>query len=94
MSNISVKELVEAKLAGIKAEIKAGYDMNQLMLKQILKHQEKTNGKVQIIYSETSFFRWIQRNPKLSVLVGIIIVSIIVWGITEIGVLELINLAK
>lgn len=94
MSEITTKELFEAKLKGLKAELSSGQFIINHKLDELLKYQKETNGKVQVIYSETSFFRFIQRNPKISVLVAIILIGIIVWGVTELGIIGFLTLAK
>ena len=77
MGKISVKELYEAKLARHKAELMANQDIMIFQLKEILKHQKETNGKVKVIYTETSFSRWCQRNYKTAIILFVLAVILI-----------------
>ena len=76
---VTIKELFEAKLMGIKAEIRAGYDITNLQLKQVIQHQKETNGKLKIVHKETSFSRWCYRNAvwAISLFCGSVVLIII-----------------
>lgn len=91
---ITTKELLDAKLKGLKAEVSSGYDILIYKVDEILKHQKETNGQVKIIKKETTFYRWCHRNYKTAIVMGIILISIIIYGITEIGIVGLLKLAK
>ena len=80
MRNEDIKELLNDKLTGFKAEIKAGVDMQSYKLDQLIDYQEKQNGRIGGLEDETRVFRLIHRNPKTS---GIII------GLSVIGVIAL-----
>jgi len=46
MHNVEIKELLEAKLSGFKAEIKASNDIQTYKLDQLIEYQEKQNKRV------------------------------------------------
>jgi len=46
MDNVEIKELLEAKLSGFKAEIRAGNDMQTYKLDRLIEYQEKQNKRV------------------------------------------------
>ncbi len=49
MRNEQVIEVLEAKLSGFKAEIKAGNDMTTYKLDQLIDYQKKQNEKPKIL---------------------------------------------
>jgi len=75
-----LKEAVELKLSGFKAEIKAGMDMQGYKLDQLIEYQKKQNGRLDILENETRIWRLIHRNPKTA---GAVI------GLAAIGVITL-----
>ena len=44
MDNAAIKELLEAKLSGFKAEIKSSMDIQVYKLDQLIEYQKKQNG--------------------------------------------------
>lgn len=46
MRNEDIKELLEAKLSGFKAEIKASANMQEFKLDQLINYQKEQNDKV------------------------------------------------
>ena len=82
MRNEDIKELLDAKLTGFKAEIKAVNEMTSLKLDNIhqdvveLKDYQKIqNGRITKIESETKIFRLIHRNPKASIVIIILLIA-------------------
>ena len=86
------KELIEEKFTGIHALIQANYDVNNIQHNALMEKLEavhcqalKTNGRVTNLENETKFFRYLQRNPKASVIIGILLVLGSISAISIIG---------
>ena len=78
MRNEQVIEVLEAKLSGFKAEIKAGNDMTTYKLDQLIEYQEKQNSRISTLENETRVFRLIHRNPTLSfTFIGLSVLGVI-----------------
>ncbi len=78
MRNEQVIEVLEAKLSGFKAEIKAGNDMTTYKLDQLIDYQEKQNSRISTLENETRVFRLIHRNPTLSfTFIGLSVLGVI-----------------
>jgi len=58
------EEVFNLKLTGVKAEIKAGNDIQVYKLDKLIDYQKIQNGRVQRLEDETRVFRLIHRNPK------------------------------
>lgn len=80
MRNEQVIEVLEAKLSGFKAEIKAGNDMTTYKLDQLIEYQKTQNGRIEKLENETRVWRLIHKNPKTS---GAIL------GLSALGVIAL-----
>ncbi len=78
MRNEQVIEVLEAKLSGFKAEIKAGNDMTTYKLDQLIEYQKKQNSRISTLENETRVFRLIHRNPTLSfTFIGLSVLGVI-----------------
>ena len=78
MRNEQIIEVLEAKLSGFKAEIKAGNDMTTYKLDQLIDYQEKQNSRISTLENETRVFRLIHRNPTLSfTFIGLSVLGVI-----------------
>ncbi len=78
MRNEQVIEVLEAKLSGFKAEIKAGNNMTTYKLDQLIEYQEKQNGRIERLEDETRIWRLIHRNPKTSgVVLGLCVIGVV-----------------
>ena len=75
MRNEQVIEVLDAKLSGFKAEIKAGHDMTAYKLDQLIEYQEKQNGRTSMLEKETYFFRLTHRHPKISIIAVLILAA-------------------
>lgn len=63
------KEILELKLIGLSAEIKANHDMQMTKLSSIECQTLKTNGRVNELEKETRIVRLFERKPILFMLV-------------------------
>ena len=79
-----IKEVVELKLTGFKAEIKAGADLHSYKLDELIDYQKKQNGKIRTLEKETRIFRLIHRNPKASFIIG----GLCILGIVALFILK------
>ena len=78
MRNEQVIEVLEAKLSGFKAEIKAGMDMQGYKLDQLIEYQKKQNDKIKTLEDDTRIWRLIHRNPKTSgMVIGLSVIGIV-----------------
>jgi hypothetical protein len=75
LKNEELKELLDAKFTGIKAELKSLGDIVDLRLKQVVDKNAEQNGKIQCLEDETKVFRLIHRNPRLSIIIVILILA-------------------
>jgi len=66
----SIKEVLDARLKGFKAEIRASQDIQIYKLDELIEYQKKQNNRIGKVENETRVFRLIHRNPKASVIVG------------------------
>lgn len=90
MSYEQIKELLLLHQQAINANIKAGNDMIELKLQEVIKHQKETNGRVNYLEQQTKFARLIQEYPKISFTV--LVLFILVIGVIGAGgVYELIK---
>jgi len=73
-----LKEAVELKLSGFKAEIKSGMDMQVYKLDQLIDYQKKQNGRLDRLENDTRIWRLIHRNPKTAgIVLGLALVGLI-----------------
>lgn len=84
MNNIELKELINAHMVGVRAELKSMGDMMNFRFDEVIKHQKETNGrvtrteiKVDCLEKTTTIQRWIRKNPKATVAFGVLFVLII-----------------
>ncbi len=74
MRNEDIRELLEAKLSGFKAELKSGMDMQTYKLDELIDYQKEQNGRIGKLEKETSFFRLIHNHPRISTIVSAILI--------------------
>lgn len=74
------RELIEEKFSGVHAMMQANNDINHMQhtalmesVEKVLQQALKTNGRVTSIEKETRFFRFVERNPKISIGLGMLI---------------------
>jgi len=72
----SLKEVMELKLSGFKAEIQSTLDLNGYKLDTLIEYQEEQNGKIRALEDETKVWRLIHRNPKAAgIVIGLAIIG-------------------
>ncbi len=77
MSEMSeIRQVVEDKLTGIHAEIKAGYDASDMQFKHVKKElesiqrkQDITNGRVKDLEKQTKMSRYLEKHPVIFVFI-------------------------
>ena len=79
-----LKEVLDLRLGGFKAEIKAGMDMYGYKLDELIKYQKTQNNRIGTLENETRVFRLIHRNPKTSV----VVVGLCVLGVIALFVIK------
>jgi len=99
MDNKVVKEIIEANFTAVRAEMKADRDIFSLKLDQIIDYNKKQNGaisqnikRIAEINRNTSFSRWVQRNPAWSIGISVIITALIAGTLHLTGLLDIIKL--
>lgn len=75
MTNVELKELMNVVMTGIRAEIKAGNDMINYKMDELIQYQKIQNGRTQKLEEETKVWRLIHRNPKASIMLILLIVA-------------------
>ena len=60
------EEIFTAKMSGLKAEVKAGTDIQVYKLDQLIEYQQTQNGRIGKLEDETRVWRLIHRNPKMA----------------------------
>ena len=60
------EEIFTAKMSGLKAEVKAGTDIQVYKLDKLILYQEMQNGRIGKLEDETRVWRLIHRNPKIA----------------------------
>jgi hypothetical protein len=81
ITNEGLAELLDAKMTGLKAEIKASTDFTGYKLDQLIDYQKVQNGRIDILENETRMFRLIHRNPGTSLAIIILILAgcLVLW---------------
>jgi hypothetical protein len=74
ITNERLAELMDAKLTGLKAEIKASTDMTTYKLDELITYQKVQNGRLSCLEDETRVFRLIHRNSRTSIAIIIILI--------------------
>jgi hypothetical protein len=106
--NSAIKELIEAKLTGIHAEIMANHEIEESLLREVMKRQDKTNGTIirheellltldiltKDIIRDYSIIRYMKNNPIKSVLIAFAFVVIGAYIADKIDIRTLIDLLK
>ena len=67
------REYMDALMHGLKAEMKAGFDMLGYKNDEIIAHQKKTNGRVTNLEENTKMLTPIWKNRKL-IVIGLMVV--------------------
>jgi len=80
----SIKEVLDARLKGFKAEIRASEDMQIYKLDQLIEYQKGQNNRIGKLENETRVFRLIHRNPKAA---GIVI-GLAIFGLIALFILK------
>ena len=75
------KEYMDMFAQGIRAEIRAGHELQDLIYKEV----KKTNGRVSCIEQGTTFIRWVERHPLASFLIGMAFLVLLVGVADVIG---------
>jgi len=88
---LELKELLDAKFTGIKAEIKAGNDFITYKLDEVINHQKESNGRLCKQEDNTRFARWIELHPKMSIIFFILSIAIIVIVVNITGLKTIIE---
>ena len=71
-------EVFNAKMTGLKAEIKAGNDIQVYKLDKLIEYQKIQNGDIRMLKDETRIWRLIHRNPKTAgVFIGLCAVGVV-----------------
>ena len=72
------EDVFNAKMTGVKAEIKAGTDMTVYKLNELIDYQKIQNGRTTKLEDETRVFRFIHRNPKAAgIVIGLAVIGFI-----------------
>lgn len=84
------RELIDQKFKGVFAMIESNQEINKIYHKELIDSQEKilakasaANEGVEELEKQTRFFRWVERNPKTSIFLGVLLVA----GFISIGTL-------
>lgn len=108
MNNIELKELFEAHMKTLKAEIRAGNDMLSYKVDEVISHQKTTNGRVNCLEdrfdkhddchhdleSRLSLWLWIRRNPGWSIAILIVLIIVVPVVVDKVGFEGIIKLIK
>lgn len=83
------KEYLDEVARGIRAEIKAGNDMLNYALQQVVVRQDRANNRVEKIESKA-----IIRLGRLAIPAIVVMAIVAVFVLNELGLLELIKILK
>jgi hypothetical protein len=86
------KELINEKFSGLKSLLNAHFENVNDRLDDVIEHQKKSNGRIDLLETETTFFRWVNRNPKLALFLTILIIAGIIFLSIHIGIKDVIKL--
>jgi hypothetical protein len=92
MSNAEIKELLDAKFTGLKAEVMASHEIQMAELQLIKSKQDFTNGRVNRhdiqlngldrvqseIIKNQAHIRWMKNNPVKAVLYAMVLFIILI----------------
>jgi hypothetical protein len=85
-------DLFENSIKGFSSQLAQFEERNSEQHHQITLRQDITNGRVTSLEKETAVFRWCARNPKLAVVLGLlVIIGIITLGVV-VGIENLVSI--
>ena len=72
------EDVFNAKMTGVKAEIKAGNDIQVYKLDKLIEYQKTQNGRTTKLEEETRVFRLVHRNPKIAgAIIGLCLLGVV-----------------
>lgn len=74
------KEYLDINFLAIRAEMKSDRDMQTYKFDELLKHQEKQNGRTSVLEKETYFFRLVHRHPRISIITALVLAAVFTFS--------------
>jgi len=74
----SMETVIKANGTAIRAKVEAEIDRIDSKVSEVIKHQEKQNGKMETMEDETRVVRWFQKNPIKTAVIAALFVGALV----------------